>query len=182
MSKINSAIENILTRTSVRAYTNEPISNNDIETLLRAGLAAPSALNKQPWHLIVVSKREMLNAIALSTPNASMAKQAPLAIIVCGDLSKAATGWEQNFWIQDVSAVTENILLAAHALNLGAVWTGTYPSKDRMAKISVLMNLPTYIIPFAAVIIGHPQTKAIHKDKWNESAISYETFETSAKQ
>ncbi len=180
--KSNAAIENILTRVSVRSFTDQPVVSDDIETILRAGLAAPSARNMQPWHLIVITRRETLNAIADATPNAHMAKQAPLAIVVCGDLSKAASGWEQDFWIQDVSAVTENILLAAHALGLGAVWTGTYPSKERCNEMAMLMRTPAHIIPFATIVIGHAQTSPEVKDKWRAAAISYETFGNTSRQ
>ena len=120
----NAIIENIMTRTSVRSYTDEIIGSDTIETLLRAGMAAPSAVNKQPWHFVAITDRTKLDSIAVANPNAGMVKQAPLAIVVCGDLNKALEGPARAFWIQDCSAATENILLAAHGLGLGAVWTG----------------------------------------------------------
>lgn len=106
-----------------------------------------------------------------------MAKNAPLAIVVCGDLQKEKTGWEQAFWIQDVSAVTENILLQAHAMGLGAVWTGTYPSEERCQAVSRLLHLPEHIIPFSTIVIGYPQGDPVPKDKWKPENISYEYFD-----
>ena len=121
MTNEKTIVENIMTRTSIRNYTNQKVSADTIETLLRAGMAAPTAVNKQPWHFVVVIDQEKLEALATANPNAGMAKKAPLAIVVCGDMKKTLEGGGRAFWIQDCSAATENILLAAHALGLGAV-------------------------------------------------------------
>ena len=117
----NEVINNIMARTSIRQYTNEPVSKADIETMLRAGMAAPTAVNKQPWHFVAVTNKEKLAELA---GRRGMIKQAGVAIVVCGNLDKAMQGKAQEYWIQDCSAATENILLAAKALGLGAVWTG----------------------------------------------------------
>lgn len=121
MTNEKTIVENIMTRTSIRNYTNQKVSADTIETLLRAGMAAPTAVNKQPWHFVVVIDQEKLEGLATANPNAGMAKKAPLAIVVCGDMKKTLEGGGRAFWIQDCSAATENILLAAHALGLGAV-------------------------------------------------------------
>lgn len=170
--------QNILTRTSVRSYQDKAVDSTQVERLLRAGMAAPSAMNTQPWHFVVVQDKALLEQIADATPNAGMAKNAPLAIVVCGDLQKEKTGWEQAFWIQDVSAVTENILLQAHAMGLGAVWTGTYPSEERCQAVSRLLHLPEHIIPFSTIVIGYPKGDPVPKDKWKPENISYEYFDT----
>lgn len=128
----NEIFGNIMTRTSIRSYTSKPIEEEKINMLLHAGMAAPSACNKQPWHFIAITNREILNQIPTFSPYASMVKQAPLAIVVCGDLSKTLEGKEQEFWIQDCSAATENILLMAQGLQLGAVWTALYPLQERL--------------------------------------------------
>lgn len=146
---------NIMTRSSVRSYQDKPVEKDKIEKLLRAGMAAPSAMNKQPWHFVVVTDKKELADIAEATPNASMAKDAPLAIIVCGDLTKAADGDAKQFWIQDCSAVSENILLAAHGMGLGAVWLTTRPSTRRTLRVtcprtSMLTSMPG-IIPNISV-------------------------------
>ena len=117
----NAIFDNIMARTSVRSYTSQPIEEEKTDMLLHAGMAAPSACNKQPWHFIAITNREILDQIPTFSPYASMVRQAPLAIMVCGDLSKTLEGKEQEFWIQDCAAATENILLMAEGLQLGAV-------------------------------------------------------------
>ena len=157
------AINNIMTRTSIRQYTNEPVSKADIETMLRAGMAAPTAVNKQPWHFVAVTDKDKLAELA---GRRGMIKQAGVAIVVCGNLDKALQGKAQEYWIQDCSAATENILLAANALGLGAVWTGCYPMEDRVAEVSKALKLP----------IGHPAEKPTPKDKWKPENVSYNEF------
>lgn len=170
------AYQNIVTRTSVRAYTDAPVESEKIEKLLRAGMAAPSAVNKQPWHFIVVTDKAVLSRIPEVNPNAGMAAKAPLAIVVCGDLTKALQDRGRDYWVQDASAASENILLAAHALGLGAVWTGTYPSKDRVEGMTRLLKLPETIVPLNTIVIGYPKTSPAPKDKWNPANISYNVF------
>lgn len=178
ISNLEESVYNtIMTRSSIRSYDSMEVENEKIDKLLHAGMAAPSAMDKRPWHFVVVTNKETLGKIAEATPNAGMAAIAPLAIIVCGDLSKEVDGWQCDFWIQDVSAATENILLEAHALGLGAVWTGTWPSKERVAAISEIINAPEHIIPFATVVIGYPKGDTSPKDKWKESDVSYEVYD-----
>lgn len=167
----NEAIANIMTRTSVRDYTDSPVTDEQIETMLKAAMSAPTAVNKQPWAFIVIKDRATLTAIADSIPSMKMVKKAPLAIVVCGDMTKALDGEGHDFWIQDVSAATENLLLAAHAQGLGAVWCGVYPASGRVALISDLLKLPDEIIPLAFVPIGEPAVKNEPKDKWNPAKI-----------
>ena len=169
-------VENIMTRTSIRQYTDQTISADTIETLLRAGMAAPTAVNKQPWHFVVVTDREKLNGLAVANPNAGMAQKAPLSIVVCGDMKKALEGPARAFWVQDCSAATENILLAAHGLGLGAVWTGLYPNEERAKAVAELLKLPETIIPLCAIVIGHPAEQPEPKDKWLPENVSYNEF------
>ena len=169
-------VENIMTRTSIRQYTDQVISADTIETLLRAGMAAPTAVNKQPWHFVVVTDREKLNGLAVANPNAGMAQKAPLSIVVCGDMKKTLEGPARAFWVQDCSAATENILLAAHGLGLGAVWTGLYPNEDRAKAVAELLKLPETIIPLCAIVIGHPAESPEPKDKWLPENVSYNEF------
>ena len=129
-------IENIMTRTSIRQFTDQTISADTIETLLRAGMAAPTAVNKQPWHFVAVTNKDKLKEMAINNPNARMLEQAPLTIVVCGDMQKALEGEARALWVQDCSAATENILLAAHGLGLGAVWTALY-LRDERAKSAI---------------------------------------------
>ena len=168
------AIDNIMTRTSIRKYTNETVSKADVEKMLRAGMAAPTAVNKQPWHFVVVTDRAKLKD--LSGGRGKMLEQCALAIVVCGNMEKALTGKAQEYWVQDCSAATENILLAAHALGLGAVWTGCYPIEERVANVSKALKLPETIIPLCTIVIGHPAEQPTPKDKWKPENVSYNVF------
>ena len=168
-------LDNILARTSIRSYQDRPVEQDKIEKMLRAGMAAPSAVDKRPWHFIVVTDRQQLKGLAQANPNAGMAARAPLAIVVCGDKTKALTR-VPDYWVQDVAAATENILLAAHGMGLGAVWTGTYPVTDRVEKVAKVLNLPEHIVPFCTIVIGYPEKYQAPKDKWDEGNISYNTF------
>lgn len=172
----NAALETILTRTSVRKFTDEKVKPCMVEKMLRAAMAAPTAVNKQPWHFVVVDDREALDRLAGQGRQGGMLRQAPLAIVVCGDMSKALEGKAQEFWIQDTSAATENLLLAAHALGLGAVWTGGYPMEDRYKQIQQVLGLPENIVPLCTVIIGHPAEQPTPKDKWKPENVSYNKF------
>jgi nitroreductase len=144
-----------------------------IEKILRAGMAAPSAVNKQPWKFVVIKNREVLNKLAEANRGTRMAAQAPLAIAVCGDTTKAIEGEGREFWVQDASAATENILLAAHSLGLGAVWTGIYPIKERTTEIGKILELPDYQIVLCVIPIGYPAENPEVKDKWNTDNIKY---------
>ena len=172
----NDVIDCIMTRTSIRNYTEKTISNDTIETLLRAGMAAPTAVNKQPWHFVAVTNSDKLEGLAIANPNAGMARKAPLAIVVCGDMNKALEGEARAFWIQDCSAATENILLAAHAMGLGAVWTGLYPNGERVKAVAELLKLPETIIPLCAIVIGYPDEQPAPKDKWLPENVSFNEF------
>lgn len=168
------AINNIMTRTSIRQYTDEPVSKADIETMLRAGMAAPTAVNRQPWHFVAVTDKAKLAELA--GRRGGMIKQAGVAIVVCGNMDKAMQGPGQAFWVQDCSAATENILLAANAIGLGAVWTGCYPMDDRVAEVSKTLKLPETIVPLCVIAIGHPAEQPAPKDKWKPENVSYNEF------
>ena len=169
-------INNIMTRTSIRQYTAEPVSQQDVETLLRAGMAAPTAVNAQPWHFVAITDKAKLKELAATNRRGSMIEQAALAIVVCGNMDKAMEGKGQAYWIQDCSAATENILLAAHGLGLGAVWTGLYPMDDRVAAVSQVLHLPQTIIPLCTIVIGHPAESPEPKNKWKPENVSYNEF------
>lgn len=170
-------INNILKRTSVRSYEDRAVESEKVEKLLRAGMAAPTAVNKQPWHFIVVTDKNQLQKLSEANPNAGMAAKAPLAIVVCGDMDKALEGDAREFWVQDCSAATENILLAATGMGLGAVWTGTYPSKERCAAVADVLRLPDTLIPLNIIVIGYPDTEPTPKDKWKKENVSYNVYE-----
>ena len=168
-----SAIENILARKSVRAYTPKPVENGKVDLLVKAAMAAPTAVNKQPWAFIVIDDRAVLDKLAEELPYAKMTAQVPMAIVVCGDLSKSLYGEEDQYWMLDCSAATENLLLAAESMGLGAVWTAVYPETERMAKVRTVLSLPRHIVPFNLIPIGYPQHKEEAKDKFKEENIHY---------
>jgi nitroreductase len=170
----NPAIENIMTRTSVRRYqNNQTIGADTIETILRAAMAAPTAMNKQPWAFVVLDNRASLDSLAAKIERGQILNEASAAIVTCGDMSKAIEGDGQAFWVQDVSAATENLLLAAHALGLGAVWTGVYPIAERVKSVQDALGLPETIIPLAIVPIGRPIADQEPKDKWLEENVHH---------
>ena len=175
-SDAQAVINNIMTRTSIRQYTDEPVSQQYVETLLRAGMAAPTAVNAQPWHFVAITDKAKLKEMAATNRRGSMIEQAALAIVVCGNMDKAMKGKGQAYWIQDCSAATENILLAAHGLGLGAVWTGLYPMDDRVAAVSQVLHLPQTIIPLCTIVIGHPAESPEPKNKWKPENVSYNEF------
>lgn len=167
------ALDNIYTRTSIRSYTDEKVSDAQVETLLRAAMSAPTAGNRQPWRFIVVNERARLDAFTDVARGMSMASQAPLAIIVCGDVDATFEGEGREYWAQDASAATENLLLAAHAMGLGAVWCGVYPMSDRLPKIKEMFALPDNILPLNVIFIGHPAENPAPKDKWKPENVHY---------
>lgn len=166
-------LDNIATRTSIRDYEARPVEKEKIEKMLRAAMAAPTAMNKQPWHFVVVDQRNVLDALAGTNPYAKMLKKAPLAIVVCGNTDKMIEGDGRDFWIQDASAATENLLLAAHAMGLGAVWTGAYPSEERCISISKVLSLSDNLVPLNMIVVGYPAEHPQPKQKFKEENISY---------
>lgn len=171
-SNADAVLENIHSRKSVRQFTSEPVSEEHQEILLRAAMAAPTAVNYQPWRFIVVTDRAELDAIADMHPFAKMLHQAPLAIIVCGETTWMG-GAENPYWQQDCAAATQNLLLAAEALGLGAVWTGVYPNPDLYPKFHDFFGLPTNVQALCAIPIGHPAGNEQPKDKWKPENIHY---------
>lgn len=171
--KDNNVIRSIMSRTSVRSYTGQTIQKKDLETIVKAGMSAPTAVNKQPWAFVVIDNKEMMNKLAEQLKNASMLKNAAAAIVVCGDLSLALTGEGQEYWIQDCSAATENILLAAHSMGYGAVWCGIYPNKERMKVLYSELSLPENVIPLNIIPIGVPDKKNEPKDKWKPERLHW---------
>ena len=166
-------IDAIHTRRSIRRYTDKRVEAKLVEEILRAAMQAPSAGNQQPWHFMIIDDREILDKIPAVHPYAQMVREAQVAILVCGDTSKELY---EGYWVQDCSAATQNLLLAAHALGLGAVWCGIYPRKERVDEFRKLFSLPTSVMPLALVPIGYPGEKKgredrfkaerIHRNKW----------------
>jgi len=160
----------IFSRRSIRAYTDQPVSEADITNLLQAGMAAPSGGNRKPWHLVVVTDKQTLGAIAAAPPYARILGNAALAIVVCGDPS--ISGW----WLQDCTLATENILIAAAGLGLGAVFLGCHGKAEREQPIRQVLDIPEGIGLASVLCIGHPAEEKeprtqydptqIHRNKW----------------
>jgi nitroreductase len=167
------AIEAILSRRSIRKYTSDPVTDEEIEIMLQAGMASPSSGNAQPWHFIVIRDHSTLDEIPKFHPYASMLPGAKAAILVCGDEMLEN---HPGRWPLDCSAATENILLAAHALGIGAVWVNVHPDEDRVSGIRKLYRLPENIHPVALIALGRPneqklsphrfKPERIHKEHW----------------
>ncbi|MDE5807166.1 MAG: nitroreductase family protein [Muribaculaceae bacterium] len=167
----NPAYRNIVERTSVRRYADREVSNEFKEAILYAAMSAPSGVNRQPWEFIVVDDRGLLSRLSESLPYAKMAAAAPMAIVVCGNRDRFLDGDDATLWEQDLSASSENILLAAHALGLGAVWTCLYPHPDREEAVRKILNIPDNLIPFNLIPIGYPLTDHKPMDKWHPERI-----------
>lgn len=165
--------EAILTRRSIRKFTSQIVSRELIEKILVAGMQAPSARNKQPWHFVVIQKREMLDKISEVHPYAYMLKEAPLGIVICGDKNIEET---IDYIVQDCSAATQNMLLVAHNFGLGAVWLGIYPRDQRVKALKELLNLPENIIPIAMIAVGYPNEVKSPENRYNPERVHYETW------
>lgn len=167
------AMKVMLTRRSIRKYTKTPVSDSDVNDILHAAMQAPSAGDQRAWRFFVVRDKALLKEFALYHKGAEMAPEAPVAVLVCGDTSLEKYA---GLWVQDCSAATQNLLLAAHAKGLGAVWTAVYPSPERIGKVQKLLGLPANVIPLALVPIGHPGEKVAPEDRFDKSRIKNEKW------
>jgi nitroreductase len=157
------AMEAILTRRSIRRYASAKVPGELVRELLTAAMSAPSAGNEQPWHFVIIDDRKIMEKIPSFHPYASMLKEAPLAILVCVDGDLGIEG----FLVQDGSAATENLLLAAHARGLGAVWLGIYPRKERVVGMRKLLAMPDSILPLALISLGYPAETIPGEDRYH---------------
>lgn len=166
-------LEAIMTRRSIRRYSDEPVTGDQIETILRAAQAAPSAGNQQPWRFIVLTDRAMLTAAADTSPYAGMLADAALGLVICG----ATEGLKHEaMWQQDCSAAVQNALLAVHALGLGGVWLGYYPKMERVAPLKDLLGIPEGVEPLAVLAIGHPAEQKSPSDRYDPSFVRQERW------
>jgi nitroreductase len=164
------AMEAILSRRSIRRYTSEPVPQELIKELLEAAMSAPSAANEQPWQFVIIDDRHILDEIPRVHPYASMLKEAFWAIAVCGDLNLEMVS---GYWVQDCSAATQNILIAANAKELGAVWLGVYPREERVKAVQKLLGLPEHVIPLGFISIGYPAEKKPPSNRYDESRVHH---------
>lgn len=172
----NPTLATIYERKSVRSFTGEPVSREMLTELVKAGMAAPTARNRQPWQFVVISEKPAMLSLAEKLPYAKMLASAGAAIIVCGDLEIARAGDTEGMWMLDCSAATQNILLAAESMGLGAVWTAAFPYADRIAAVNEVIKLPAYVVPLCVIPVGRPTGIDRPKDKWKPERLHWEQF------
>jgi nitroreductase len=163
----------MMTRRSVRKFTDQPVSEADVQTILRAAMAAPSAFNQQRWRFVVVRDRERLAQLAEATPYAGALAGAAAGIVVCGETADERT---PGYWIVECSAATENVLVAANALGLGAVWLGVAMYDDRVGNVRRILALPDHIAPLAMVALGHPAEARGPSERFDADKVHNETW------
>ncbi len=165
--------EGLITRRSIRKYTSEQVSRELLEELVKAGMYAPSAVNCQPWHYIIIDDQDLFEKIMEVHPYAKMLSEAQAAILVCGD-EKLQHG--EGYWAVDCGAATQNILLAAHAKGLGAVWLGVHPREERKKNIKDLFQLPGHILPFSLISLGWPAEEKEIPERYKSDRIHYNNW------
>ena len=173
-SASQTVLHNILQRKSVRAYTDRAVSHEQLDTLIRAAMAAPTGRDMRPWHFIVLEGRHQRSPLAEQLPYAKMLAEAQAAVVVCGDMSVTdKEGNPSRNWTFDCSAATENLLLQAEAMGLGAVWTGVYPYDERIEAVKQVLHLPDHLIPINVIPIGYPKGDPQPKDKYDPAKVEY---------
>ena len=158
----------VLERRSIRRYTGKDVDEKDVKKVLEAAMAAPSAGNERPWHFVVLRERRLLDGVMEVHPYAHMLEQSPVAVLVCGDPSLEKY---KGFWVQDCAAATENMLIMATQLGLGAVWLGIHPIEERVHGLRLLLGIPQDIVPFALVPLGHPDELKRPVDRYDDSRV-----------
>ncbi len=172
---MNSKLDYVFARRSIRAFQSEYVEESLIHDLLKAAMAAPSAVAKDPWQFVVLRNRDMLAKVAEGLPNGKMLADAPVGVVVCGDLQRAHDG-QLSYLLQDCSAAIENLLLAACTLGLGACWLGAHPREERVAHLRSLLRIPDGIIPVATIAIGWPAESHEPRTRDRADAVHYETW------
>ena len=162
-------LDTILARRSIRKFTAEPVTAEQVRRLLEAAMAAPSGHNKQPWRFVTVTRRETLDALADVHRWAQMLREAPLCIVVCAET-------ESEFWPQDCGAATENILLAATEMGLGSVWCGVAPHEHLARPVRELLGIPPQIAPFCLIAVGHPAEQKEPRTQWHDEFVHAERW------
>ncbi|WP_026477101.1 nitroreductase family protein [Alkaliphilus transvaalensis] len=172
-------IETIYKRRSIRKYLDKPVEKDAIITLLKAATAAPTAANCQPWEFIVINEVEKLTVLKEKLIFARY--NAPVAIVVCGNMKLAFKGPGREMWVQDCSAAIENILIAATSIDLGTVWIGVHPIESNIKPLKKLLNIPDYVIPLGIVLVGHPAETKEARTRFNEKRVYWQEYEPDRK-
>jgi len=165
------AMEALFSRRSIRKYSEGPITEEVLREVLEAAMSAPSAGNQQPWHFIIINDRNILDQVPSFHPHSHMIREAPVAILVCGDLKLEK---HVGYWVQDCAAATENLLLAVHAKGLGAVWLGIFPREERVVGLRKLLGIPDHVVPLSLIPVGFPaESKPPRPDRYNAAKIHH---------
>lgn len=163
----------LFNRASVRSFDGRKVEAEKIELLMKAAMAAPSACNQQPWEFVVVTDPEILRKLSECSPYAGCLREAPLGIAVC----MRTEGLRAPDYAQiDASAATENILLEAVHLGLGAVWLGIAPGPERMEAVRQVIGAPETIQPFGLVACGYPDKPVVPANRYDSSRVHYEKW------
>jgi len=165
----------IHSRKSVRSFTGAPVNKNDLDNIIKAGMAAPTAVNMQPWSFIVITDRKKMDTLAQGLPHAKMLFKAGTAIVICTEADKAYNK-SRDTAIIDASLAGENILLAIEALGLGGVWTAAFPYEDRMKLVRSELNIPQEVIPLNVIPVGVPAGEDKPIVKYNKEKIHWEQW------
>jgi len=163
----------IQSRRSIRKYTDERVSDEIVTEILKAAMSAPSAGNQRPWHFVVVRNKDVLDLVPAIHAHAAMVPHASVLIAVCADMRSLKF---RGYWVQDCSAASENVLLAAHEMGLGAVWTGVYPTKKRVEGFRRLLGLPEYVVPFSFIPVGYPAESPPEANRFDPSRVHYDRW------
>ena len=166
-------IKTILNRRSIRKYTGDSVSCDQLMTLVRAGMAAPSSRDTRHFNFVIVDDEAVINKLLEGLPYSKMLASAKHAIIVTSDLSVAHGGAETDYWVQDCSAAAQNILLAASALGLGACWTAAHPREERVNFVKEALGLPENVSPLCVIAVGVPTGEEKPRDKFNPSHVFF---------
>lgn len=171
---MNDVLQLIFSRRSIRQYQPRPVPRELLTDLLRAAMAAPSAVDKQPWEFVVVTRPERLAELQAVLPYARY--NAPAAIVVCGVPERAQNEPTGSYWVQDCSAATENLLIAATGLGLGTVWTGVYPVTERVQAVQQVLGLPEGVIPLGVILVGYPAEEKPPRTQYREDRVHWEQY------
>jgi nitroreductase len=172
-------IETIYKRRSIRKYLNKQVERDTIIALLKAAMAAPTAANCQPWEFIVIDDAEKLSQMKEKLVFARY--NAPAAIVVCGNMKLAFKGKSKEMWVQDCSAATENILIAAASLGLGTVWIGVHPIESNIRPVKKILNIPEHVTPLGIVYVGYPAEEKEARTRYNEKRVYWQEYEPERK-
>lgn len=173
------ALEAIFKRRSIRSFKDIELENERIIPLLKAGTSAPTAVNAQPWEFVVVTEKAILKQLREKLVFARY--EAPCSIVVCGNMKLALKGQEKDLWIEDCSAATENMLIAATSIGLGSLWIGIYPVASRMSTVRRILNMPEEVIPLNMVYFGYPNEIKEGRTRYDEKHIYWQTYEPDRK-